>query len=608
VFIQAPEFCSTGEFDMKSNSISQWCRTRLLAAYPIALCLLPCWAGLAPVHAQTLTTLVSFNGTNGAYPVEQLAKTKARWVLHSNGNYYGTTPLGGANNSGTVFQVTPGGALTVIYNFCSIGGNACTDGSGPQGALVVGSDGNLYGTTYFGGTNNAGTVFKITTGGALTTLYSFCSAAGCTDGSNPFGALVQDGSGNLWGATFTGGNANNAGTLFKITMGGSLTTVHTFCSKAGCSDGANPEGDLINAPGWDSTGNFYGATYAGGNSTSSGTVFVITQGGSLTTLYSFCSQSNCKDGSNPGVPLVQDSFGNLYGVTSENGANAGGTVFKISPWGFLHTLYHFCSKPNCGDGANPIGGPILGIDGTLYGATFGGGANGDGTLWQTSPWGVLTTLVSFNGTDGANPEAPLVQASNGLFYGTTAFGGADDEGTVFSLSTPTPPNGLGCNGVFYGTYIGNIIVSNGQSCEWTSGGSIIGNVYLTGGTLNLNNATVSGNVEIVGGTYTLGPSLTILSKLEIQSLPASSTQSTICGVDVNGDLLFEGNAAPVQIGSSAGDCPGNTIGGEIDAENNSALIQIFNNTIQNSLQGYGNSSFTGGENTAAQKINQFSTF
>jgi len=598
---------------MKNRSILQWSRTQRLAVNCVALAMLSCLAGPVAVHAQTLTTLQSFNGTNGAFPsttLAQLVRTH-HWVQHPNGNFYGTTAYGGTTpTAGTVYQVTPSGALTAIYNFCSlVSNNICTDGQTPQAALVVGSDGNLYGTTYLGGANNAGTVFKITTGGALTTLYSF---KGTTDGANPLGALAQDNRGNFWGTTYNGGNANNAGTLFKITPGGSLTTLYTFCSKAGCADGANPQGDLVQASGWDSDGNFYGNTYAGGNSNNAGTMFVITPAGALTTLYTFCSNTNCTDGANPNVPMVQDAFGNLYGTTKSNGANAGGTLFVVFPWGQLRTLYHFCSNVNCTDGANPTGGPLLGQEGYIYGTTYGGGSTGNGTIYQITPWGVLATLHNFctqaNCPDGQNPEASLVQASNGYFYSTTSFGGAFGLGTVFSLSPPDPSSGNACNGVYYGTFFGNITVRQGQTCEFTDDGVVAGNIYVTGGSLILNNASVLGNVEIDGGTYALGPSLTIYSNVQVQNIASGSAQNTICGATVRGDLQLQNNGTAVEIGSTTGACPGNTVGGNLQVNNNTALVQVFENTILNNLQCQNNTSITGGANTAKRKQGQCSSF
>jgi uncharacterized repeat protein (TIGR03803 family) len=234
--------------------------------------------------------------------------------------------------------------------------------------LVQGSDGNFYGTTQVGGTNGSGTVFKITPSGALTTLHSFDGA----DGSNPAAVLMQASDGNLYGTTEAGGANGNYGTVFKITPAGTLTTLHSF----GGADGWEPAAGLVQA----SDGNFYGTTYIGGANGNYGTVFKITPTGTLTTLYSFCSQSGCADGALPRAGLVQASDGDFYGTTAFGGANYyEGTVFKITPNG------------------------------------------------------TLTTLHSFDGADGGDPNA-LVQASDGNFYGTTVLGGANgDNGTVFRL-------------------------------------------------------------------------------------------------------------------------------------------------------------------------------
>jgi uncharacterized repeat protein (TIGR03803 family) len=398
--------------------------------------------------------------------------------------------------------------------------------------------------------------------------------------------------------------------VFEITSGGSLTTIYTFCSLAGCADGANPEGDLVQSV---TNGNFYSVTFAGGNSHSAGTAYEISPSGVLTTIYAFCTKTNCNDGTYPQAPLTQDGFGNFYGTTELSGANAYGTLYQISTWGTLHTLYHFCSKSNCTDGAEPAGGPLVGIDGNIYGTTALGGADDGGSIYQFTPWGVLNTLHSFCSvggsacTDGETPEAPLVQGTNQNFYGTTAFGGTYSDGTSFVLST-IPPSGYQCNGVYSGTYWGNIYVSQGQSCEWTDGGQVYGNIYVTGGSLNLNNASVFGNVQINGGTYTLGPSLSIWSALAIQNIPSGSAQNTICGVTVNGSLYYDGNGTAAQIGSSSGSCAGNAIGGDLEVDNNTGSVQVFNNSAQDDLTGTGNSSITGAGNTAKNKIGQCSTF
>jgi uncharacterized repeat protein (TIGR03803 family) len=509
-----------------------------------------------------------------------------------------------------VYEVTSKGVDTTLYSFCSL--SNCADGEIPDGALALGKDGNLYGTTYQGGAyNNAGTVFKITPQGALTTLYNFCSKANCADGANPLGSLVQGSDGNFYGTTYAGGNSTNNGTVFKITCGGSLTTIYSFSGP----DGANPQGDLVQS-GWN--GNFYGLTLAGGNSTSSGTAFQISSSGSLTTIYTFCSKTNCNDGSYPQSPLTPDSFGNFYGTTELSGANAYGTLFVINPYFGLHTLYHFCSKTTtlegstiCTDGSEPSGGPLVGIDGNIYGTTALGGAINAGTIYQFTPWGVLNTLYNFcslaNCADGAYPESQLVQGTDQNFYGTTVFGGANNYGTVFNLST-IPSSGGSCNGVYSGIFWGNITVSQGQSCAWTDGGKIFGNVYVTGGSLNLNNASVFGNVQVIGGTYSIGPSVSIWSTLSVQNVPSGSAQNTICGVVIGGSLYYDNNGTAAQIGSSSGSCPGNQIGGDLEVDSNTAPVQVFDNTVRDDLACSGDSALTGAGNTAKNKIGQCSSF
>jgi uncharacterized repeat protein (TIGR03803 family) len=389
------------------------------AANPVATCFS---SGL-----QAFTTLASFNGGDGSNPDEGL-------VQATNGDLYGPTYSGGVNGGGTVFKITPSGTLTTLYSFCSQSG--CTDAADPFAGLVQATNGDLYGTTVLGGAYNDGTVFRITPGGTLTTLYSFCSQSGCTDGQFPYARLVQATNGDLYGTAQLGGT-HGKGTVFKITPSGTLTTLYSFCSQSGCMDGEYPEAGLVQA----ANGNLYGPTGQGG-AEGYGTVFKITPNGTLTTLYSFCSQSGCTDGEWPSA-LVQATNGNLYGTTYAGGANNMGTVFKITPSGTLTTLYSFCSQSGCTDGRGPYAGLVQATDGDLYGRTEYGGANGYGAVFKITPSGTLTTLYSFCSqsgcTDGENPQAGLVQATDGSFYGTTGGGGAYNFGTVFSLSVGLGP-------------------------------------------------------------------------------------------------------------------------------------------------------------------------
>jgi uncharacterized repeat protein (TIGR03803 family) len=362
--------------------------------------------------AQTLTTLASFSGSNGANPQSTL-------IQGIDGSLYGTTSVGGAHNLGTVFKVTLGGTLTSLHDFAG----RPSDGANPYAGLVQASDGNFYGTTPGGGDHDAGTIFKITPTGTLTILHSFST----TDGANPRSALIQGMDGNLYGTTQNGGLGG--GTVFKTTLSGTLSTVYKFCTVSNCGDGFLSFGGLVQG----SDGNFYGTTNQGG-ANHGGTIFKVTPGGTLTTLYSFCSQMSCTDGSNPFGVLTQGIDGNFYGTTGEGGTGIG-TVFKITPSGTLTTLHTF-SGP---DGGGPEDAMVQATDGNFYGTTNLFGANSGGTVFKVTPSGTFSTVYNFcslsNCSDGRSSFAGLVQASDGNFYGTTYYGGGpSNSGTAFRLS------------------------------------------------------------------------------------------------------------------------------------------------------------------------------
>jgi uncharacterized repeat protein (TIGR03803 family) len=369
-------------------------------------------AGVAPASV-TYTNLASFDKTNGYEP------THTALIQATDGNLYGVTSYGGANDEGVVFRITPSGTLTVIYSFCSLA--SCADGANPYSSLFLGSNGDLYGTTYYGGANNNGTLFKITTSGTLTTLYSFCSLASCADGTGPEGQLAEDSAGNIYGTANYGG-ASNVGTVFKFSTKGVLTTLHSFSG----ADGDYPAGGLIA-----SGGVFYGTVEYGG-ANGDGTVFKITTAGVETTLHSFAGT----DGDDPGGWLVA-AGGDFYGTTG-GGANGEGTVFKMTASGTVTTLYSFCSLANCADGSQATAGLMQATDGNLYGVTYGGGANGHGTAYELTLKGVLTTLYSFcslaSCEDGDGPQGGLVQDTNGDFYGMTGYGGSSGDGVIFSIA------------------------------------------------------------------------------------------------------------------------------------------------------------------------------
>ena len=398
-----------------------------------------CTATAIASPAQVLTTLHNFQGSPG-----DGANPEAGLLHASDGNFYGTTFGGGANKNGncisndgcgTVFKITPGGTLTVLYSFCSQPN--CSDGADPEPVLVQSGDGNFYGTTEVGGTGTecfygtCGTVFKITPQGTLTTLYSFCSQSNCDDGAAPSAPVVQGSDGNFYGTTFNGGiscSPVGCGTVFKITPGGSLTTLHRF----NVNDGYWPYTGLVQG----SDGNFYGTTNLGGidGVNGQGTVFKMTPGGTLTTLYSFCSQSNCSDGGDPYGALVLARDGNFYGVASGGGANGDGTAFKITPTCAYTTLHSFAGAS---DGAYPYATLVQATDGNFYGTTFEGGTHDAGTIFKMTPAGSLTTLHNFAGppSDGSLSTASLVQLGTSL-YGAAGSGGNSSYGTVFRITLP----------------------------------------------------------------------------------------------------------------------------------------------------------------------------
>ena len=389
--------------------------------------------GAILLPGQTVTKLFTFNGTDGEGPMGQLTQG-------IDGALYGVTAYGGTNLyhgtwGGTIFKVTPGGRLTTLYDFCSK--SDCADGQDPLAGLVQATDGNFYGTTW------EDTVFRISPSGAFTTLYTFCSKGACADGTNPAAPLIQAADGDLYGTTVNGGatcpNSQGCGTVFKITPNGVLTTLHRFCAHSACADGAHPYAGLVQA----SDGNLYGTTfasYATGVRIAAGTVFKITPGGTLTTLYNFC-EGACHDGAYPGT-LVQGPAGNFYGAAAQGGAYRGGTVFEITPSGTLTTLHSFCILSGCADGSNPDG-LILGSDGNLYGTTYNGGSFKGGTIFKISLTGGLTTLFNFcsasdwfQGCLASYFPLPLFQDTNGDFYASSE---APNLGANFSLSVGIGP-------------------------------------------------------------------------------------------------------------------------------------------------------------------------
>lgn len=367
-----------------------------------------------PAQAQTETILHSFacGTTDGCYP-------QAGVVLDSQGNLYGTTYNGGANNVGTVFKLTPSGAYTILHSF------ACTttDGCYPEAGVVLDSEGNFYGTTLLGGLDSEGTVFEVSASGAETILYNFTCE---TDGCEPQAGLVFDKAGNLYGATPYGG-VDYGGNVFKLVpSSGVLTTLYSFTCGA---DGCSPQAGVV----LDSSGNLYGTTYSGGAS-GFGTVFKVTPSGTETVLHSFTP--NGQDGFFPEANVVLDSKDNVYSTTNRGGKVGLGTVFRVTPSG-AETVYSFGGA----DGISPASAGLVLGKGNVYGATFYGGTFDLGIVFELSTSGTETILHNFdhNGTDGYFPYAGPTIDSAGNLYGTTYNGGSSTNcgvsgcGTVFKI-------------------------------------------------------------------------------------------------------------------------------------------------------------------------------
>lgn len=332
-------------------------------------------------------------------------------IKGADGNFYGMNSSGGANTYGTIFKISPSGTYTVLKNF-----NLTADGGNPRGHLVLAPDGNFYGITYSGGANGAGTIFKLTPGGTFTTIHSMNKT---TEGGNSYGSLTVGLDGNLYGITYSGGTFTY-GTIFKCTTTGTLTVLRHL---NGTTDGSNSQGDLIQA----TDGNFYGMCYGGG-ANSNGTIFKITPTGTFTVLKALASS---KDGGYPYGNLFQNTDGNFYGMTRSGGTLSAGTIFKMTPAG-VYTVIH--SFDNTTEGGTANGSLIRGTDGNLYGMTSTGGPNKWGTAFKVTTAGVVTVLASFDGSVSGNvPMESLVKGKDSAYYGTTSLGGAYNYGTIFKI-------------------------------------------------------------------------------------------------------------------------------------------------------------------------------
>ena len=457
-------------------------------------------------NSQTETTLYSFTGgADGGRP-------QAGLVRDAKGNFYGTTSKGGAYSRGTVFELSPAGKYTVLYNF-----GAPPDGSNPYSGLVRDSKGNLYGTTPLGGVVNGicnadcGTVFELVRNGETYTekvLYAF---TGGGDGSNPYGGLVRDKAGNLYGVTYAEGSTIClCGTVFELTSTGSMVTLYQF---VGGTDGANPFETLIR----DSKGTLYGTTEKGGNTIcpypGCGTIFEVTTNGTEKILHSFSGS----DGAGPLAGLLRDTKGNLYGTATWGGPENFGNVFKLAKNGVLTVLHTFIGG-DPGDGSEPAAALVMDKLGNLYGTTAGGGYN-YGTVFELTANGDENILYGFIGrSDGSEPLDALVLDQQGNLYGTTPDGGDFGFGTVFVLQPGpkllsiaiNPPNaqmGIGDTFQFvaFGVYSDGTRKGITSLVTWSSSNASVATIQ-SGGLatgISMGTTTIMASYEGVTGNASL---------------------------------------------------------------------------------------------------------
>jgi uncharacterized repeat protein (TIGR03803 family) len=371
-------------------------------------------AATPPAQAQTFTDLYNFTGSSdGKNPYGSLVRDAA-------GNLYGTTAYGGSSNAGTVFKVDKSGAETLLYNFT--GG---ADGGEPYAGLIRDASGNLYGTTYNGGLSGVGTVFKVDASGTETVLHSF--ATGGQDGCNPGGGLVRDKAGNLYGTT-TGCGSSGFGIVFKLNKSGTETVLHAF---TGGRDGGAPYAGLAR----DSSGNLYGTTPFGG-SASYGVVFKVNPSGKETVLHSFAGGAS--DGCSPTATPALDEKGNLYGTADACDPSNWGIIWKVTQKKVETVLHNFAGGET--DGGYPYAGVILDANSNLYGTTGEGGGTGCsnglgcGTVYKLSKARKLTLLHSFTGADGSSPFGAVIRDASGNLYGTALEGGSGGYGTVWQIT------------------------------------------------------------------------------------------------------------------------------------------------------------------------------
>lgn len=377
--------------------------------------------------AQTYTNLYAYPGTDNNTSGITWPSVMSQG---QDGDLYSTIQTNGSYQYGSVYKMSTSGGYTLLYSFCGEGSPCASTGANPTGGVTLGWDGNLWGTTYNGGKDGAGTAFKMTPAGDLTSLYSFTNGK---DDSAPTYTLLQGQDGNMYGvseAQYEG----QYGSFFKLTTKGKISA-YPF----DYTDGSSP-----NLPVQGTDLNFYGTTQGGGNAACAcGVIYKATAAGKITVLHNFSGyvSSTQYDGARPIGILVEGADGNFYGTTYQGGEYNAGTVFKITPSGTYTLLHSFSFQAPTYDGQLPIAGLTLGTDGNFYGTTAYGGTQNGGAIFEITPAGKETVLYNFcvvSCYDGFIPTTPMVLHTDGIFYGNTA--GNSNGGSVFySFKTKLKP-------------------------------------------------------------------------------------------------------------------------------------------------------------------------
>jgi len=402
--------------------------TKALLLAAIVVAAFPFGAGTAQAAGTKLTTLYSFC-VDLQHKVCRDGDTPLSRLLPVGSALYGTTFVGGEFAHGVVYRIGADGNRHSAHDFCADAN--CPDGAQPGNYLTLGPDGAIYGTAQRGGVNDGGLIYRISPGGTFSPVHRFCVGdPTCQDGARPV-AVVFDKNGNMFGTTGFAGT-KGGGTVFEISSGGQFSTLYQFCSQTDCGDGIQPGALTIG-----NDGNLYGTAQAGG-AHQGGIIFTLTTGGGgFTVLYAFCAAADCADGQEPAPSLVQGSDGFFYGTTTLGGAARFGTVFKLVASGQIDTLHTFCTNEYCDDGSTPTDGLSLAPDGSLYGAASEGGHFFHGVVFRvtsTHAYAVIQDFCAEQGCfDGAGPMAAPVMAGGVLVGSTSAGGDKFNVGSVYSL-------------------------------------------------------------------------------------------------------------------------------------------------------------------------------